>query len=160
MAIHVVNHYDPRARNERYRFGTVRYNPRGVPRGDRPYDVWLPELAPSAKLLRRFKGGEMAWDVFARRYRSEMNKPTPRHLIALLVVLSGTPTCRSVAPAATSRGAIGRSCAICWRMPARRWAERTALSCPTLAPTWAGRPVPAGARSRAAYRRAVGGQAP
>ena len=88
MAIHVVSTGDPRARNEGYRFGTLRFNPRGVRREDRPYDIWLPELAPSAKLLRIFRRTGMAWGVFERRYRSEMNKPTPRHLIAMLVVLS------------------------------------------------------------------------
>ena len=90
MALHVVNFYDPRIRNEGCRFGTVRYNPRATRREDRPYDVWLPELAPSAKLLRIFKDKRraMPWDVFERRYRSEMDKPTPRHLITMFAVLS------------------------------------------------------------------------
>jgi uncharacterized protein YeaO (DUF488 family) len=52
MAIHVVRLGTPRTPGEGVRLGTVRRPPRGVPKSDFArrdfYDVWLPELAPSA----------------------------------------------------------------------------------------------------------------
>ena len=87
MAIHVVRLGDPRLENEGYRFGTFRYPPRGKPALS-VCDIWLPELAPSRKLLTARKSPTMTWDTFARRYRSEMDKPLGRHMIAMLVALS------------------------------------------------------------------------
>jgi len=54
------------------------------------YDVWLPELAPSAALVEQARAAcdERAWRVFARRYRSEMKKPQAARLLALLAALS------------------------------------------------------------------------
>jgi uncharacterized protein YeaO (DUF488 family) len=55
MALRVVRFGTPRVRDEGIRLGTVRRPPRGVRKGDfarRDYfDVWLPELAPSAELV-------------------------------------------------------------------------------------------------------------
>ena len=49
----------PTKRGEGLRVGVTRRPPRGVPKGlwvrDGHFDVWLPALAPSAKLLERFK---------------------------------------------------------------------------------------------------------
>ncbi len=69
--------------------GTVRYHPRAR-REDWPFDVWLPELAPSAKakLLKKFRTTAMTWATFERRYTSEMRQPTPKHLIEMLARLS------------------------------------------------------------------------
>lgn len=55
MAIRVVRLGTPRAKNEGLRLGTVRRPPRGVGKQDyarRDYfDVWFPDLAPSAPLV-------------------------------------------------------------------------------------------------------------
>ena len=55
MAVRIVRLGTPRASNEGLRIGTVRRPPRGVRKADyarRDYfDVWLPELAPSAPLV-------------------------------------------------------------------------------------------------------------
>ena len=67
--------------------GTIRYHPRAR-REDWPFDAWLPELAPGAKLLQKFRKTAMTWTTFERRYRSEMKRPTPRHLIEMLARLS------------------------------------------------------------------------
>lgn len=95
MAIHVVRLGTARSGNEGIRLGTVRRPPRGVRKEDygrRDYfDVWLPELAPSAELISwAFSGSVTAqrWATFSRRYRSEMSKPPARRLIALLAALS------------------------------------------------------------------------
>ena len=55
MAIRVVRLGAPRLPGEGIRLGTVRRPPRGVPKRDFArrdfYDVWLPELAPSAQTV-------------------------------------------------------------------------------------------------------------
>ena len=57
MAIRVVRLGSPRVRDEGLRLGTVRRPPRGVPKAEYSsrdfYDVWLPELAPSERLVRQ-----------------------------------------------------------------------------------------------------------
>jgi uncharacterized protein YeaO (DUF488 family) len=56
------------------------------------YDAWLPELAPSAQLLSWFKFrqpvAEKDWEVFAKRYRAEMQAPEAQHLLGALARLS------------------------------------------------------------------------
>jgi uncharacterized protein YeaO (DUF488 family) len=95
LAIRVVRLGSPRAADEGLRLGTVRRPPRGVRKdeyGSRDYfDVWLPELAPSDRLLRWVSTAPLTpgrWKTFARRYRAEMRKPSARQLIALLGALS------------------------------------------------------------------------
>lgn len=95
MAIRVVRLGMPRAAGEGVRLGTVRRPPRGVPKRDFArrdfYDVWLPELSPSAPTV----SGALAepwtparWRRFERIYLKEMATPAPRHLIELLAALS------------------------------------------------------------------------
>jgi uncharacterized protein YeaO (DUF488 family) len=57
------------------------------------FDLWLPDLAPSASLLawaRRKPLTDTRWPMFARRYRREMARPAPHHMIALLAALSAS----------------------------------------------------------------------
>lgn len=95
MSLHVVRLGSPRLPGEQLRIGTVRRPPRGVRKEDVGrlgfYDVWLPELAPSAELVSRAHATGLdgkAWQQFARRYRSEMRRPLPQRLLALLAGLS------------------------------------------------------------------------
>ena len=95
MAIRVVRLGTPRAPGEGVRLGTVRRPPRGVRKEDygrRDYfDLWLPDLAPSAPLVSWALSEpftEKRWASYARRYRREMQEPVPRRLIALLGALS------------------------------------------------------------------------
>ena len=95
MAIHVVRLGTPRLPNEGTRLGTVRRPPRGVRKTDYAardyYDVWLPELAPSAEtvaLATSEPWTDKRWAAFAKRYRTEMSTPAARHLIELLAALS------------------------------------------------------------------------
>jgi uncharacterized protein YeaO (DUF488 family) len=95
MAIRVVRLGSPRAPNEGPRLGTVRRPPRGVPKADFAtrdfYDVWLPELAPTAPLVSWALATEWTqprWRQYEKRYRAEMSKPAPQHLIATLAALS------------------------------------------------------------------------
>ena len=87
MTISVVRLGGPRAKNEGLRIGTVRRPPRGVKKQDYAklgyYDVWLPELAPSAPLI---KAAHRDWKTFTRRYRREMREQA--HLLQTLSALS------------------------------------------------------------------------
>ncbi|GMU66601.1 MAG: hypothetical protein AMXMBFR36_28750 [Acidobacteriota bacterium] len=94
MALRVVRLGSPRSKQEGLRLGTVRRPPRGVPKeriaADGWYDLWLPQLAPSAELVKVAQGATTAkeWDVFARKYRAEMAEPDNARLLALLAALS------------------------------------------------------------------------
>jgi uncharacterized protein YeaO (DUF488 family) len=94
MAVRIVRLGSPRGKDEGLRIGTVRRPPRGVRKQDFAkrdfYDVWLPELAPSAELLAFAHGGltPARWKQFARRYRREVSAATPQRLLALLAALS------------------------------------------------------------------------
>src|SRR5215204_5885828 len=97
MAIRVVRLGTPRSRDEGVRLGTVRRLPRGVKKTDYAaldyFDVWLPELAPSAGLLKWALSEEWTparWTTFVRKYRSEMRRPQPARLLLLLAALSRT----------------------------------------------------------------------
>jgi uncharacterized protein YeaO (DUF488 family) len=95
MSVCVVRLGTPRDPDEGLRIGTVRRPPRGVRKADyaaRDYfDVWLPELAPSAPLVSWSLSEPFSpqrWAVFQRRYRREMRQPAAQRLIALLAALS------------------------------------------------------------------------
>jgi uncharacterized protein YeaO (DUF488 family) len=96
MAIHVVRLGTPRLRDEGLRIGTVRRPPRGVPKrlyaAQNWYDVWLPDLAPSAALLATAKAasGLADWRRFEKRYRAELARPEAGRLLNLLAALSLT----------------------------------------------------------------------
>ena len=94
MAISIVRLGSTRRRGEGLRLGTVRRPPRGVPKSEFAkqdwYDAWLPELAPSAALMRRTSMAEDGkwWPVFARRFQSELEQPEAARLLAVLAALS------------------------------------------------------------------------
>src|SRR5688500_12052777 len=95
MTIRVVQLGSPRAPDEGLRLGTVRRPPRGVRKEDfarRDYfDLWLPDLAPSASLFSSAVSKpwtDARWRTFARRYHAEMKKPAQQRLLALLAALS------------------------------------------------------------------------
>ena len=95
MAIRVVRFGTPRAPGEGPRLGTVRRPPRGVRKEDwsrRDYfDVWLPDLAPSAPLVSWALAEPFTparWSRYARLYRKEMREPAAQRLIGLLATLS------------------------------------------------------------------------
>jgi uncharacterized protein YeaO (DUF488 family) len=95
MPVRVVRLGSARRRGEGLRLGTVRRPPRGVRRRDYGrldyFDVWLPDLAPSAALMTWAKARPMTparWRAFTRRYQREMGSPAPSRLIRLLARLS------------------------------------------------------------------------
>jgi uncharacterized protein YeaO (DUF488 family) len=48
----------------------TRFRGRGLPASR--YDVWMPNLAPSERLLSAVQNGEVSWAQFSREYRSEL----------------------------------------------------------------------------------------
>ncbi len=94
MSIRIVRLGTARAAGEGLRIGTVRRPPRGVPKAEFAsqnwYDVWYPNLAPSAETM---KLGQEArtpaqWNAFMRRYKAEMAKADASRSLDLLAALS------------------------------------------------------------------------
>src|SRR5262249_30041541 len=96
MALRIVQLGAPRQPREGLRIGTVRRPPRGVPKSrfasENYYDVWLPELSPSAALVQSALRAvtESEWRTFQRRFLAELGKPPGSRLLDLLAALSHT----------------------------------------------------------------------
>lgn len=94
MSVRSVRLGTPRTKGEGLRIGTVRRPPRGVPKSAFAtqdwYDVWFPNLAPSAQLVKRALGAvnDRDWAAFARKYRVEMAEPEKSRTLDLLAELS------------------------------------------------------------------------
>jgi uncharacterized protein YeaO (DUF488 family) len=94
MAIRIVRLGSDRITGEGLRIGTVRRPPRGVPKSEFAsqnwYDVWYPNLAPSAELVKQAQeaANEREWSVFAKHYRAEMATPENARTLDLLAALS------------------------------------------------------------------------
>ncbi|MGE5336462.1 MAG: DUF488 domain-containing protein [Gemmatimonadota bacterium] len=94
MTIRVVRLGTPRAPGEGPRLGTVRRPPRGVPKSEFArqnwYDVWFPNLSPSAELVKLAQGArtEREWEAFRRKYRAEMAAPDNARILDVLALLS------------------------------------------------------------------------
>ena len=96
MSLHIVRLGTPRLPHEGLRIGTVRRPPRGVPKSEFSsqnwYDVWFPNLAPSAVTMKLGLSAKTPaqWSTFARKYKAEMATPAAKHDLALLAALSHT----------------------------------------------------------------------
>ena len=96
MAIRIVQLGTPRQKGEGLRIGTVRRPPRGVRKEDYArrdyYDVWLPELSPSATLVdvARRQTDAAGWKRFEQRFVRELARPESARLLDLLAALSRT----------------------------------------------------------------------
>ena len=94
MSVRVVRLGSPRVPGEGPRIGTVRRPPRGVPKAQFSaqnwYDVWFPNLAPSAATMKLGQGAttQTQWSAFVRTYKAEMAAPEAKHDLELLAVLS------------------------------------------------------------------------
>src|ERR1700704_1982261 len=94
MSIFIVQLGTPRKPGEGLRLGTVRRPPRGVAKSDfarlNYYDVWFPNLSPSAELVQAaLKASDPRdWAVFSRKYRREMSEPDRSRDLDVLAALS------------------------------------------------------------------------
>lgn len=77
-----------------FRIGTVRRPPRGVKKEDYSklnyYDSWLPELSPSAELMKLGNQAldEKSWANFRKKFLTEMKGTDKVHLLNFIVELS------------------------------------------------------------------------
>ena len=94
MAIFIVRLGTPRLTGEGLRLGTVRRPPRGVAKADFArldyYDVWFPNLSPSAELVKvaLAAADDREWAAFRRDFRREMSAPDRSRELDLLAALS------------------------------------------------------------------------
>jgi uncharacterized protein YeaO (DUF488 family) len=94
MAVRIVRLGSPRVQGEGVRVGTVRRPPRGVPKSEFAaqdwYDVWYPNLSPSAETMQLGQAAATPaqWQSFVRKFRSEMAAPENARTIELLAALS------------------------------------------------------------------------
>ncbi len=94
MSVRIVRLGSARSRGEGLRIGTVRRPPRGVPKSQYVaqnwFDVWFPELAPSARIVKlaQVARTERQWAAFAKSYRAEMAAAEKGRLLELLAAMS------------------------------------------------------------------------
>jgi uncharacterized protein YeaO (DUF488 family) len=92
--IRIVRLGTPRGLNEGLRIGTVRRPPRGIARADFAkldyYDVWFPNLSPSAELVKDALAAKDDREIaaFRRKFRTEMRDPDKSRELDLLAALS------------------------------------------------------------------------
>jgi uncharacterized protein YeaO (DUF488 family) len=94
MSIRIVRLGSERAPGEGLRIGTVRRPPRGVPKTEFArqhwYDVWYPNLAPSAETMKLGQEAKTPaqWTAFTRAYKREMAEADASRSLDLLAALS------------------------------------------------------------------------
>jgi len=94
MTVRILRLGTPRLPSEGLRIGAVRHPPRGVPKSRYAshnwFDVWFPNLSPSAELLKlgRAAKSEAEWQVFLRKFKAEMSDPEKSRTLDLLAALS------------------------------------------------------------------------
>jgi uncharacterized protein YeaO (DUF488 family) len=94
MVARVVRLGSERVPGEGLRIGTVRRPPRGVAKVEFAtqnwYDVWFPNLAPSAETVKAAQAAttDKEWAAFKKSYRSEMATPENARTLDLLAALS------------------------------------------------------------------------
>ena len=94
MVVRVVKLGSARVENEGTRIGTVRRSPRGVPKSafasQNWYDVWFPNLAPSAQSVKAALEAKTPaqWKAFSKKYRAEMATPENARTLDVLAALS------------------------------------------------------------------------
>lgn len=97
MPIRIVQLGSPRSAHESLRIGTVRRPPRGVPKAEFArrdyYDVWYPELSPSAELMAlgqaaQKNGDAKDWQQFEKAFRRAMADAPAARTLDLLAALS------------------------------------------------------------------------
>lgn len=94
MAIRIVRLGSARAPLEGTRLGTVRRPPRGVAKekfaSENWYDVWYPNLAPSAETMKQGQEAQTPaqWSAFVKKYRAELAQPEASRTLEVLAALS------------------------------------------------------------------------
>ena len=94
MAVRIVRLGFDRIAGEGLRIGTVRRPPRGVAKSEFAsqnwYDVWFPNLAPSAETVKQAQDAKTnhEWTAFVKKYRAEMATSDNSRTLDLLAAMS------------------------------------------------------------------------
>lgn len=94
MTVRIVRLGAERLPGEGTRIGTVRRPPRGVKKCDYSsgnwYDVWFPNLAPSAELMKLGQNARTdgEWKAFLKKFIAELADPEKSRTLDLLAALS------------------------------------------------------------------------
>lgn len=81
MPIKTGRWVNPREAEDGWRVLICRFRPRGLPRSEETWDVWLKELAPSEALHAAFygkKGTPITLDTYRQRFLEEMAASRPQ----------------------------------------------------------------------------------
>lgn len=62
--------WSPPAKADGLRILATRFRGRGLSASR--YDVWMPSLGPSERLLKRVLSGKVSWTTFVKEYRAEL----------------------------------------------------------------------------------------
>jgi uncharacterized protein YeaO (DUF488 family) len=82
--------YDPPSASEGRRVLIMRLWPRGIRKSR--VDVWLKELGPVLPLLRAFRGGQIGWAEYTRRYLAGLERPEAQAPLAEVRAAAKTGT--------------------------------------------------------------------
>ncbi|MBU6466756.1 MAG: DUF488 family protein, partial [Burkholderiales bacterium] len=94
MTVRIIRLGTPRSADEGLRIGTVRRPPRGVPKAEFAsqnwYDVWYPNLSPSAETVALAQAAttDQEWAAFKKKFRREMAAPDASRSLDVLAALS------------------------------------------------------------------------
>ena len=72
MKLQIKRAYEPKSDGDGRRILVDRLWPRGISKDKADIDLWLKEIAPSAKLRKWFDHDPEKWSEFRRRYRAEI----------------------------------------------------------------------------------------
>ena len=72
MKLQIKRVYEPKSDGDGRRVLVDRLWPRGLSKKEADVDLWLKEIAPSAKLRKWFGHDPDKWSEFRRRYRAEL----------------------------------------------------------------------------------------
>jgi len=78
MPVRTKRWNDPMEESDGYRLLICRYRPRGVPKGQEPWDAWCHALSPSVELHAAAYGKTgappIAWEAYEQRFLQEMTR--------------------------------------------------------------------------------------
>ena len=94
MSLKTKRWNDPVEAEDGTRILVCRYRPRGLPRAEETWDVWVPDLGPSRELHAAFygkTGPPVSWGVYRITYLREMRAQRER-IAGLARVMAGGQT--------------------------------------------------------------------
>jgi|SRR5208283_293300 len=86
----------------------TRFRGRGLRKGR--YDVWMPNLGPSERLLHSYHGGKLTWAKFSRQYRHELFLASPIDKVNRTIKNHGQKFTLRLLQALAKRGTITLMC--------------------------------------------------